>query len=164
MYQYVKLEGDVIMVRTVRYVTVLFVAILVYGAVAQPAHAQNQVHVVRRGETLFSIAARYGTTTQAIVRANGLPNANRIYVGQRLVIPGSGSSGAAGQTGSSGNEWIHLTLMYVTAHSPFSNSIANRSGQPMYFSARGVTLASSSSALRSSSASSVKPARIAAIT
>ena len=83
------------MVRTVRYLTVLLVAILAFGAVVQPAHAQNQVHVVRRGETLSSIAARYGTTTQAIVQANGLPNPNYIYAGQRLVIPGAGSSGAA---------------------------------------------------------------------
>ena len=83
------------MVRTVRYLTVLLVAILAFGAVVQPAQAQNQVHVVRRGETLSSIAARYGTTTQAIVRANGLRNPNYIYAGQRLVIPGAGSSAAS---------------------------------------------------------------------
>jgi len=45
-------------------------------------------HVVRRGETLYSIARRYGTTVSAIMVANGLANPNRIYVGQRLVIPG----------------------------------------------------------------------------
>ena len=92
------------MVRSVRLLTVFaVVAILAFGVVAQPAHAQNQVHVVRRGETLSSIAARYGTTTQAIVRANGLPNPNYIYAGQRIVIPGGGSAAAssgASQTSS----------------------------------------------------------------
>ncbi|MGQ9598613.1 MAG: LysM peptidoglycan-binding domain-containing protein [Anaerolineae bacterium] len=57
-----------------------------------PAHAQGPVHVVQQGETLSSIAARYGTTVQAIAQANGLSNLNLVYVGQRLVIPTGGSS------------------------------------------------------------------------
>lgn len=44
------------------------------------------VHIVRRGETLSAIARRYGTTVQALVRANGLASSNRIYPGQRLAI------------------------------------------------------------------------------
>ena len=79
---------------------IAIVAVLVLGVVPQPAHAQNQIHSVRRGETLSSIAARYGTTIQAIVRANGLANPNTIYAGQRLVIP-TGSSGSTTQSNSS---------------------------------------------------------------
>ena len=45
------------------------------------------VHVVRWGETLSSIAWRYGTCVQALMRVNGLWNPNRIYAGQRLTIP-----------------------------------------------------------------------------
>jgi LysM repeat protein len=45
------------------------------------------VHVVRWGETLYSIARRYGTCVQAIVRVNGLWNPNYIWAGQRLRIP-----------------------------------------------------------------------------
>jgi LysM repeat protein len=102
----VKQEGDLIMVRFARQLAVIAVVIVVaLGVVAQPAHAQNQTHTVRRGETLSSIAARYGTTVQAIVQANGLANANTIYAGQRLIIPGAGSSGptqsGASQSGSS---------------------------------------------------------------
>ena len=44
-------------------------------------------HVVRAGETLSSIAAKYGVTTDALVQANGLTNPNVVYVGQRLIIP-----------------------------------------------------------------------------
>lgn len=47
------------------------------------------VHIVQRGETLYSIALRYGVSMWAIARANGIANLNRIYVGQRLVIPGT---------------------------------------------------------------------------
>ncbi len=66
---------------------------------AQPAYAQGQVHIVRQGETLSGIAARYGTTPQAIAQANSLRNPNLIYAGQRLTIPGGGG-GAAGAGGT----------------------------------------------------------------
>ena len=109
------------MVRLVQQLTVIaVVAILAFGAVAQPAHAQNQVHVVRRGETLSSIAARYGTTTQAIVRANGLPNPNYIYAGQRLVIPGAGNSGTASSSG--------VSQTYTVRRGDTLFSIASRHG------------------------------------
>ena len=44
-------------------------------------------HTVRPGDTVASIAAKYGTTPQAIVRANDLPDADHISVGQQLTIP-----------------------------------------------------------------------------
>jgi len=50
-------------------------------------------HKVRRGETLGKIAARYGTSVSSLQRANGLRNANRIYVGMSLTVPRNGSSG-----------------------------------------------------------------------
>lgn len=63
-----------------------------HGASA-PAQAQAPVkpstgvyHTVTRGETLSGIAARYGTSWQALQAANGLRNPNRIFTGQRLVI------------------------------------------------------------------------------
>jgi LysM repeat protein len=48
------------------------------------------IHVVQWGENLTGIARRHGTTIQAIVQANGLTNPNRIYAGQRLLIPVAG--------------------------------------------------------------------------
>jgi LysM repeat protein len=80
-------------------VVVTMIAVLVVALFVQPVQAQGQVHVVQRGETVWSIANRYGTTPQAIVNANGLRNASFIYAGQRLVIPTSGGSGAAAATG-----------------------------------------------------------------
>jgi LysM repeat protein len=62
-------------------------------------HAQQVIHVVRPGDNLTRIAARYGTTAQAIVRANGLRNPNLIWVGQRLVIPGGRQDGWTGRCG-----------------------------------------------------------------
>ena len=44
-------------------------------------------HTVQPGETVAAIASRYGVTVDAIVNANGLSDAARINVGQKLVIP-----------------------------------------------------------------------------
>lgn len=44
-------------------------------------------HTVQSGESLYSIGKRYGVSYQRIARANGLRDASRIRVGQRLAIP-----------------------------------------------------------------------------
>ena len=62
------------------------------GPATRPATAPREpsaVHVVARGEHLTGIAARYGVTVDAIVRANGIANPSRIFAGQRLAIPGA---------------------------------------------------------------------------
>jgi LysM repeat protein len=47
-------------------------------------------HIVRPGEYLAFIAARYNTTWQAISQLNQLSNPNWIYAGMRLAIPCAG--------------------------------------------------------------------------
>ncbi len=86
-----------------RWLVVLFLLIAQLGLLLPTAQAAPQatdpvVHVVRWGESLFLIARRYGTTTNAIVSANNLRNPNFVYAGQRLVIPTSGSSSPSGGT------------------------------------------------------------------
>lgn len=46
-----------------------------------------QIHVIRRNETLTSIARAYQTTVNDIVEANELPNPNDLVLGQSIVIP-----------------------------------------------------------------------------
>lgn len=48
--------------------------------------AQAGTHVVRSGETLSSIAARYRTTIAALVKANGLSDPDFVVAGQRLRV------------------------------------------------------------------------------
>jgi LysM repeat protein len=43
-------------------------------------------YTVKAGDDLKTIAARYGTTWQILAAVNNLPNANTIYVGQKLLI------------------------------------------------------------------------------
>lgn len=52
-----------------------------------PEKPQSKLYVVRRGDTLWSIANRYGTTISEIVQQNGIANPNLIYVGEILQIP-----------------------------------------------------------------------------
>lgn len=49
-------------------------------------------HVVNRGDTLWNIAKRHGTTARAIRNANGVQNVRRLRVGQRLEIPSRSSA------------------------------------------------------------------------
>ena len=47
----------------------------------------GNVYIVQRGDTLYSIARRYGKSVTAIADANHLVSIHLIFVGQRLVIP-----------------------------------------------------------------------------
>jgi LysM repeat protein len=47
----------------------------------------GNVYIVQRGDTLYSIARKYGKSVAAIAEANHLVNIHFIFVGQRLVIP-----------------------------------------------------------------------------
>ena len=53
--------------------------------IAGPARAAT--YEVRRGETLSSIAARFGSTVAALAAANNLRDPNLIIAGQRLRVP-----------------------------------------------------------------------------
>jgi membrane-bound lytic murein transglycosylase D len=57
----------------------------------------TQTHVVRRGETLASIAVRYGTTPQELASANQIRNVHRISVGMQLEVPAQVGNGGSRQ-------------------------------------------------------------------
>ncbi len=58
-------------------------------------------HTVKKGETLGVIASKYGTSVSALSSANGLRNANHIYVGMSLRIPKKGYEDAPAVASSS---------------------------------------------------------------
>lgn len=76
----------------------------------QPLVAQT--HVVQYGETLSSIATKYGTTYQALASLNGLSNPNMIYAGQVLKV----------------NEKVSTTRTYTVRSGDNLSSIASRLG------------------------------------
>lgn len=102
------------LLRWQRFLMVLFVlAFLLAPTLALAASPDNDtIYVVKRGDTLTKIAARYGSSVTRLMQANGLRNQNFIYVGQRLRIPGGSSTGGttSGGTSTSGGKWIDINL------------------------------------------------------
>ena len=65
-------------------ISILLVLSTLQVAWAAPPSANPVVHIVRWGENLTNIARQYGTTVPAIVAANHLINANRIYAATKM--------------------------------------------------------------------------------
>ncbi len=57
------------------------------GAVPSTQPSPGRTYTVRSGDTLVTIAARFGSTVKAIAAANGLSDPRLIRIGQVLVIP-----------------------------------------------------------------------------
>ena len=57
------------------------------SSVPAEKRAQFRTHVVARGQTLSTIARRYGARTQDIASANGLSSRRALAVGTELIIP-----------------------------------------------------------------------------
>lgn len=60
--------------------------ILKLGKSASTSSSKSKTYVVKSGDTLSGIAAKYGTTVKKLVSKNGITNANKIYVGQKIKI------------------------------------------------------------------------------
>jgi LysM repeat protein len=105
-------------IRTSRLASVALVLLLFCAATVTPAAAAGSTHVVSYGDTLADIAYRYGTTATSLMIANGLSNPNFIWTGQRLTIPGSGSSTSASSryhTVSWGDTLADIAYRYGTS-------------------------------------------------
>lgn len=54
----------------------------------QATTAAGPIHIVASGESLYFIARKYGVEPAAIVKANDLSSMDKIFIGQKLAIPG----------------------------------------------------------------------------
>ena len=71
----------------VRFCFVLSFVLCVQNAVI----GENIYHTVEKGDTLYSLAKKYGVTMDDIRSANGMGSANDLYIGQKLSIPAKAS-------------------------------------------------------------------------
>jgi len=102
--------------------TALALLLLAATQWAPPAYGQTSgqgtaIHTVAWGDTVFSIAQRYGTSVDAVCAANGLADPTRIYAGQRLIIPAASVPAAPLQAGAShtvqmGENLFRIALKY----------------------------------------------------
>ena len=77
-------------------------------------------HVVRRGDSLWSIARAHGTTMDRLARTNGLSRNSTLAVGQVLAIPGTARL-ASTDAGS-----VSQAVTYVVRSGDTLSRIANR--------------------------------------
>ncbi|MFP4346106.1 MAG: LysM peptidoglycan-binding domain-containing protein [Anaerolineales bacterium] len=76
-------------------------------ATEAPITTGPQQYVVKAGDTLYSIASRYGLSVPTLARANNITNPAFIYVGQVLTIPGSGTAPSPQPQPGPGDDLIH---------------------------------------------------------
>lgn len=58
-----------------------------YASMPSPQETSWVKHKIRRGETVSTIAARYGVSQYAIFEANNLSRRSKIYAGKQLIVP-----------------------------------------------------------------------------
>ena len=57
------------------------------GSASRIGMTDYAIHTVEQGETLSTIAAKYGLKTETLMWENNIGNANMVVVGQKLVVP-----------------------------------------------------------------------------
>ncbi|KRN88210.1 LysM peptidoglycan-binding domain-containing protein [Ligilactobacillus acidipiscis] len=96
---------------------------------SQTQQATGSYYIVRSGDSLSSIAAKYGTSVAKLANLNGIRNPNYIYVGQRLKVTGGTSTARTSNAGryrivQSGDTLSRIS--YLTGYS--INYLQNKNG------------------------------------
>jgi murein DD-endopeptidase MepM/ murein hydrolase activator NlpD len=70
-----------------------------------PVFSEERIHILQKGETIYSVARSYGASPSAVLALNGLSEADAktVQTGYRLRIPSA--SGSAAQAGNSYGEY-----------------------------------------------------------
>ena len=87
----------------------------------------TNTYTVRSGDTLSSIAAKFGTNYQTLASLNGISNPNLIYAGQVLRVNGSASAGSVYYTVRAGDNLSAIASRYGTSYQSIAalNGLAN---------------------------------------
>jgi len=91
------------------------------------------IHVVRRGDTLYALAQRLGTDVQTLAQANGMRAGDRLHAGQKLRLGGSSSFVADASPGAG-------TARSLPATGPQAQAASDGGRRMTYRVRRGDTL------------------------
>ncbi len=92
--------------------------------------AVGDTYVVRKGDTLSAIASMYGTSWKKLAALNNLSNANKLLVGQEIVIPSglNASSSRVTRPAAGSSKPITEGTTYVIQRGDTLSGIASRAG------------------------------------
>lgn len=99
--------------------------------------AHKTTVTLKRGETIHTLAKRYGVSTAAILRANNFADASRVRPGTRIVIPSrtesARNSPAHGSTHvvASGETLYSLSRRYHVSHTQIAQANGMSSSSPL---------------------------------
>lgn len=142
MYTLAKLNG-----KTINSVIYPGQTLKIKGTIknnAKPVKTTTQYYTVRYGDSLSSIAAKYGTTYTKLASLNGISNPNHIYVGQRLKVSGNVSTPRTNNMGryrivQAGDSLSRISYLtgYSISYLKVKNNISNINylyvGQRIYY-------------------------------
>lgn len=113
----------------------------------------DTIHRVQKSETLSEIASKYGVSVAAVVSSNRLYNPDRIYAGQKLIIPEKGSTASSTSSRGSGGviyytvrrgdslsriaSKYHVSVASIMSANSISNPNMIRVGQKLKISGKG---------------------------
>ncbi len=96
-------------------------------------------YTVQYGDTLSGIAAKYGTSYQALATLNGISNPNYLSVGQVLRVSGSSQSGHVYYTVRSGDSLSAIATKYGTTYSRIA-SLSGLSNPSLIYAGQRITV------------------------
>ena len=73
------------------------------GGIVRRGARRPNIHVVRRGDTLWAVARRNGMDVRTLMRLNSMRPGRQLRAGEKLVVSNS-SAGSRGSSGNRGNE------------------------------------------------------------
>ena len=97
---------------------------------------QGNAHVVRPGETMYSLGRTYNVSPHEIARANGLSMSAGLNVGQRVTIPGAGSSSPIANSAPAALPQQNLAAQRVAPPAPQQQSAGVQPAEEMQQSAQ----------------------------
>ncbi len=85
------------------------------------------IHVVQEGDTIYSIAEKYGVTVDRLIKDNGLDNTNSLVVGQTIVItyPEQTHIVQEGDTLNSIADTYQVSIMQLLRNNPYLTNREN---------------------------------------
>lgn len=60
---------------------------ILFSQLCAQAHAEDIVHTIEKGETLYALSKRYRVPVSLILETNNLTDNSKIKAGQKLIIP-----------------------------------------------------------------------------